>query len=130
MIETMFYFFVLVAIGLLCLGLYLRPPISAPFLMLSSVVFMLIGLLLISQYEGITETVGATITDLDDTTIQIDYNRLMHLATLDNVAGRDPILFITSWLFTFGGIVFFFFGLYDLLRFMVNPTVAVEEEEE
>ena len=42
MIEAgMYYFFTLIAIGLLCLGIKIRP--GAPFILLAAVMFMVIG---------------------------------------------------------------------------------------
>lgn len=106
MIVTMFYFFVASAFALLVLGIFTEEP---SMVVLSSVLFTIIGALFLSQAEVIEEYRGAVVTEISPTIDHIDNNYLNRLATLDNVNGRDMTLWTFSMLFVLGSPILLLF---------------------
>jgi len=97
MIEVMFYFFILIAAGILVLGLGLRSP---AFVALAAVPFILIGAILMSGEPVVSsqlEQDAYIISEISSTVDDVDANFMQLTVSNDNLVN------IFSMLFFYGG---------------------------
>lgn len=100
MIESIFYFLVLLSIGIFILGVLVKSP---GFVALSGVMFILVGVILMSGESIVTSTLDNVSLNSDATDINYSYFEL--------TTSNDNLVNMFSLLFTYGGLIPLAYGL-------------------